>query len=170
MSAKVAPPRLMRKPACFSETCAPPTVSSFQTALVDERPGKVALRPLEGTARAGPFQGLAGLALGHQLPHGLPNLRRIAGRQGKLRPQHHRFRVFCQQAVPVSQFQFLTGKGSDTRFREQHGSRAQHLLHLAAVGPGVHANAAAHRAGDAVGKFQPGEAQLAGKDPPFEPA
>ena len=35
--------------------------------------------------------------------------------------------------------------------------RLQHVLHLAAVGTGVHVNGTAHRAGDAVGKFQAGQ-------------
>ena len=38
--------------------------------------------------------------------------------------------------------------------------RGQHILHLAAVGSGVHVDCAAHRTGDAVGKFQPGQAML----------
>ena len=38
--------------------------------------------------------------------------------------------------------------------------RGQHILHLAAVSTGVHIDCAAHRAGDAVGKFQPGQAML----------
>ena len=36
--------------------------------------------------------------------------------------------------------------------------RGQHVLHLAAVGTGVHVDRTAHRAGDAVSKFQPGQA------------
>ena len=38
--------------------------------------------------------------------------------------------------------------------------RGQHILHLAAVGSGVHVDCAAHRTGDTVGKFQPGQAML----------
>ncbi len=95
----------------FSETCAP-TVSPFQTALVDERPGKVALRPLEGTARAGPFQGWLALRC-HQFPHRFARM--VFGSPGvssnsRTAPPP---RMLRQQTVPVTQIQFLAGKRPD---------------------------------------------------------
>ena len=40
ISSQVAPPRLIRKPACFSDTCAPPTDRPFSPASSISRPAK----------------------------------------------------------------------------------------------------------------------------------
>ena len=69
-------PRLMTKPACFSDTCAPPTVRPLQPALLDQTAREVALRPLEGTARTGILQRLRRPAAGHQVIHAAAGWRR----------------------------------------------------------------------------------------------
>jgi len=126
----------------------------LQAALVDQRPGVIALRPLEGAARAGELQRLAGPALFQQLLHPAPDCRRVAGRQAELRPQHHRIRVIRQKAAAVAEGHLRPGEGPDALLRQQQGCLPHHLGHLPAVGAGIHAHRAAHRARDAVGEFQ----------------
>ncbi|CAN3960376.1 3-isopropylmalate dehydratase small subunit, partial [Dysosmobacter welbionis] len=125
----------------------------LQAALVDQRPGVIALRPLEGAARAGELQRLAGPALFQQLLHPAPDCRRVAGRQAELRPQHHRIRVIRQKAAAVAEGHLRPGEGPDALLRQQQGCLPHHLGHLPAVGAGIHAHRAAHRARDAVGEF-----------------
>ena len=66
--------------------------------------------------------------------------------------------VFLKDAVPVGKVERGSLCLHDVAVLRQIPHRLQHILHLAAVGSGVHIDRTAHRAGDAVGKFQPGQA------------
>ena len=91
--------------------------------------------------------------------NGLP----VAGSQPERCPQHHRVRAVGQQTVAVRKIHLPAGERPDALLREQNGDVFDDLLHLPIVSAGVHAHRAAHRAGDAVGKFQARQALFAGK-------
>ena len=71
MSALVASPVLIRKLVCFSLTCAPPSVEAAAAGRIDQLPGLVAGRVLEGRAA-----GLAAQRL--RLPRALAAMRSIS--------------------------------------------------------------------------------------------
>ena len=62
MSAAVAPPVLIRKLQCSSDTCAPPTTQAAAAGRVDQLPGLVAGRVLEGRAAGAALDRLRRLA------------------------------------------------------------------------------------------------------------
>ncbi len=85
---------------------------ALEAGLVDEGPGEVALRPLEGAAGAGPFQGLGGPCAG---PSGHPSAagwRRDRRGQAHHGPQHHGS-VLQKPAVPVGKFCLVPGEAAD---------------------------------------------------------
>ena len=63
--------------------------------------------------------------------------------------------------MPVGKFCLVPGEAADA-VGVQGGDLRHHLAHFSAIGPGVHAHRAAQASGDAVGKFQPGQARLLG--------
>ena len=77
--------------------------------------------------------------------------------------EHHRAGVLHQQAVAIAESHIGAAEGLDALVGEQYRHAVDDLRHLAAVGARVHAYAAADAAGDAVGKFQPRQALLAGE-------
>ena len=82
--------------------------------------------------------------------------------------QHHRggqntpVGVFLKQAGAVAHLQIGGRQGAQLQIAVQKGHAFQHVLQLPAVGPRVHIDSTAHRAGDAAGKFQPGQSQCLG--------
>ena len=128
-----------------------------QTALVNEGCGKSAHRALEGTACAGLIQRLLIQPLCHQLVHLCADNLRLARSQGKLR-REDTAAVFFKNAVAVAQVKFCCRRFFYFALGGKVLHRGQHILHLAAVGSGVHVDCAAHRTGDAVSKFQSGQA------------
>ena len=60
--------------------------------------------------------------------------------------------------MAVAEVELLRRGFDDLPLPGQIPHRGQHILHLAAVGTGVHVDRTAHRAGDAVGKLESGEA------------
>ena len=151
MSALVAPPALITKPACFSETCAPPRRKPLSPAPVARRGA------LEGTARRGPVEGLGGAPLSHQLPHPGVDLLRSPGPQTQRRAE--------DQIGSVRKTTAAVGKVRVRRLPRlsalvQAANGGHDIFHLSAVGPGVHQHGAAQRTGDTVGKLQPGQAAI----------
>ena len=130
-----------------------------QTALVNEGSGKSAHRALEGTACAGLIQRLLVQPFCHQFVHLCANSLRFARSQGKLR-REDTAAVFFKNAVAVAQVKLRCRSLLHLALGGEVLHRGQHILHLAAVSTGVHVDCAAHRTGDAVGKFQPGQAML----------
>ena len=128
-----------------------------QTALVDEGSGKSARRALKGAACAGLIQRLLVQPLCHQFVHLCADSLRLARGQGKLRREDAAV-VFLKNAVAVAQVKFCCRSLFYFALGGKVLHRGQHILHLAAVGTGVHVDRAAHRTGDAVGEFQPGQA------------
>ena len=68
--------------------------------------------------------------------------------------------VLFKNAVAIAEIQLCGRHFSDLAFCRQIPHCGEHVLHLAAVGTRIHIHCTAHRAGDAVGKFQPGQAML----------
>ena len=77
---RVAPPRLIRKLQCSSDTCAPPTLEPAAAGGVDQLPGLVAGRVLEGRAAGAALDRLRRLARFGDLVHLGGDGGRIAGR------------------------------------------------------------------------------------------
>ena len=77
--------------------------------------------------------------------------------------QRRRLRMFREEAPAVAESQFLPREKPHALLREQRRHTGGHLFQLPAVSPGVHAHAAAHGSGDAVGKFQPRQPLPAGE-------
>ena len=128
-----------------------------QTALVNEGSGKSTHRALEGAACAGLIQRLLIQPLCHQLVHLCADGFWLARNQGKL-CREDTAAVFFKNAVAVAQIKL---RGRCLFYFALGGKilhRGQHILHLAAVSTGVHVDRAAHRAGDAISKFQSGQA------------
>ena len=67
---------------------------ALQPALVDQRPGKVPLRPLKRASGAGLLQRLTAFPLTHQFPHGIPNRFFLVRTQPHGRGQHNGLRAF----------------------------------------------------------------------------
>ena len=130
-----------------------------QTALVNEGSGKSPHRALEGAACAGLIQRLLIQPLCHQLVHLCADDLRLARSQGKLR-REDAAAVFFKNAVAVAQVKLRCRSLLHLALDGKVLHRGQHILHLAAVSTGVHVDRAAHRTGDAVGKFQPGQTML----------
>ena len=85
MSAAVALPRLIRKLQCSSDTCASPTTQAAAAGRVDQLPGLVARRVLEGRAAGAALHRLRRLARFGDLVHLGGDRGRIAGRALKQR-------------------------------------------------------------------------------------
>ena len=128
-----------------------------QTALVDEGSGKSAHRALKGAACARLIQRLLVQPLCHQFVHFGADGFRLARSQGKL-CREDTAAVFFKNAVAVAQVKFCCRRLFYFALGGKVLHRGQHILHLAAVGTGVHVDRAAHRAGDAISKFQSGQA------------
>ena len=128
-----------------------------QTALVNEGSGKSTHRALEGAACAGLIQRLFIQPLCHQLVHLCADDLRFARSQGKLR-REDAAAVFLKNAVAVAQVKFCCRSLLHLALGGEVLHRGQHILHLAAVSTGVHVDCAAHRTGDAISKFQSGQA------------
>ena len=68
--------------------------------------------------------------------------------------------VFLKDAVPVGEVEVCGIFCHDLAFSGQIRHRDQHVFHLSAVGTGIHINCTAHCAGDAISKFQAGQAAV----------
>ena len=142
----------------------PAHAKAFQSRLVDEGGGKVALRPLEGAAGGGQIQRLLLPAALVQLPHfggdllPVPLLQTEHGGENDAAPQ------LLEQTAAVAEGALLPGQLIEPLLRQVVEHHAFHrVLQLPAVGAGVHDQPAAYRAGDAGGKLQPLQAILLGK-------
>ena len=71
--------------------------------------------------------------------------------------------ILFKRAVPVGKIQLGRFTVHPAAVGGEIADGFQHILHFAAVSTGVHVDGTAHRAGDAIGKFQPGVAVLEGK-------
>ena len=68
--------------------------------------------------------------------------------------------VFLKDAVPVGEVEVCGIFCHDLAFSGQIRHRDQHVFHLSAVGTGIHINCTTHCAGDAISKFQAGQAAV----------
>ena len=142
----------------IADGCAAVAIAA-QAALVDQRSRKSTRRALEGAAGAGLIQRLLFHTLGHQFIHFCTDVRCVSGLQMEL-CREDAAAVLFKNAVAIAEIQLCGRHFSDLAFCRQIPHCGEHVLHLAAVGTRIHIHCTAHRAGDAVGKFQPGQAML----------
>ena len=135
---------------------------ALQTCLLNQRCSIPTHRPFKGRTGGGKLQRLGGFSPCHQLLHSFPNLGFSVGRQRK-GPRYNDMGGARDCASPVGKFLLCSIQAAQVARCIQIFRTHRHLLHLTAVGAGIHIQAAANRAGDAVGKFQPGQAQTGGE-------
>ena len=158
MSAAVAPPVLIRKLQCFSETCAPPRVRPRQPAASISshafmRPG--GLRNVEPPVRArtGCVASRARADLGHARGDRRRRRRGRARKRARTTTPPAR-----QRGVPVAEARAArAGSRTSSPERVTISAQSRHGGDVAAVGAGVHRHRAADGAGNAGQEFQPGE-------------
>ena len=129
---------------------------SPQSRIHDEFSCEIPLRPLKGAARAGIFQGLLGNPLFLQLLHPFPDLHRISLLQGKLHFQHHQC-FFLDPAGAIAQLQLRRRILPHVAIPVDGFHPDEHVLHLAAIGPGIHRRRAAYGSRNAGCKLQTGQ-------------
>ena len=87
MSRAVASPVLIRKLQCISDTCAPPTRMAAHAGRIDQFPGTVPGRILEGRAAGLLADRLHGLAVGLHLVHARADRLRLGDAPTKRRAE-----------------------------------------------------------------------------------
>ena len=131
----------------------------FQVAALDQGTGKIALRPLEGAARAWVFQRLLRLTAGDQLLHaGLD--RCLVARSQAEKQRGNQKSIFPVGAAPVSKLQLIPHEPAALAALRQMRAASQNILHLTAVSARVHERCAAGTPRNAKGKLQAGQAFL----------
>ena len=137
---------------------------ALQARLLDQGGGKVPLRALEGAARRGQIQGLLFPALLVQLPHFRGDLVLVALFRAEYRAENGAAALGFEIAGPVAEAAGLRrGFQQGLLGQEVIDHALHHVFQLPTVGAGVHQQSAAHRAGDAGGKFQALQPVLLGK-------
>ena len=142
----------------FQHNLCPADPAALQARLLDQSARKIALRPLEGGAAAGQSDGLLFAAARVEVAHPGADVLLVALFQRHRHAGHHAgFRLMAEQAAAVAQLHLFICIGRNASVASAHGDLRHHVLHLPAVGSGVHEHRAAHRAGNAGGKLQPFE-------------
>lgn len=108
----------MTKPACFSDTCAPPTGRALEARIFDQPAREMALRALKGAARAREIQRLLFPAAARKIIHFGTDFTRIPRFQHTFRLNDHPIRMLLINACTVSKALF--------RAREHPGFRPRH--------------------------------------------
>ena len=123
-SLAVAPPRLTTNPACFSLTCAPPTVSPFSPAASMSAPAKWPSGRLKVEPALGKESGCFSAA-GVQFLHARKDGRGVVPREAEARPQHGQA-AFERQSYAVTHLQRLAAE-DDFLAVLQHGRLDKHI-------------------------------------------
>ena len=135
---------------------------ALEPRVLNEGGGVAHLGALEGAAGAGHLQRLRGAAAGSKLLHPGFDGRAVPLAELKFRGKYHRAPLL-EGAGAVGKALLVALGLPDCAVGQQCPGLHRYVLELAAVGAGVHIEAAAHRAGDPVGKLQPCEPLLPGK-------
>ena len=130
MSAQVAPPALMTKPAWLLRYLGAADPGPLQAALLNQAPGEVAGGALEGAPGAGTIQRLLLPAAADQLLHLPPDGLRLPRLQVKDRIEDHGLRPVRQQTPPVAEGHPLIGEALHALPGEPHRGLPEHLADL----------------------------------------
>jgi hypothetical protein len=122
---------------------------------------KISLGPLESASGAGIFEGLFGAALRRKFQDPGPDCLAVAFLQFKFRAQSGRGDP-AEDTCPVSELHLFPGHYTETAVRHEHAHRAHDLLHLPAIGSGIHDKAAAHGARDPRRELKSRQAMIPG--------
>ena len=135
---------------------------AFEAGLVDEGPGKVSRRTLEGTAGAVHFQRLLAAAAVHEIVHTGLDFLGVAAAQGQF-DFDDKFLGFLEAALAIGKTEVRRIIRMDTAFAVDRADAGYDMAHFPVVSPGVHEDGAAQGTGDATGKFDAGQAVFLGK-------
>lgn len=104
----LAPPAFTTKPACFSDTCAPPTRKPFSPAWSISAAGKLPLGPLEGTAGGGQVERLLIPPPLIKVPHFGGDLLPVTRFQAQHGAENHTAGELFKKTAPIAEVAFVS--------------------------------------------------------------
>ena len=129
---------------------------ALQPRLLDKRGGEMPLRSAKRTPRRGQIKRLLVAATLVEFAHLRGDLRAVASFAPDNRAEKYAAAHLLKQTLSVAEAALFVCKLVKSLLRQVVENDAlHHVLHLSAVGAGVHHQSAAHRAGYAGGKLQP---------------
>ena len=134
---------------------------ALQPALIYQSGGIIASRALKGGACAAIFQRLLFTAAGHIVLH-CGTDRRFFGRGQRQHRLYNHAVPFLKNAVAVGKPQLCGRNGAVFALLIKEGHFSKDVPQLAAVGAGIHVNAAAEGTGNPVSPFNAGKRLLCG--------
>lgn len=135
---------------------------AFEARLVDEGPGIVSRRPLEGTAGAVHFQRLLAAAAVHEVIHAGLDFLGVAAAQGQF-DFDDEFLGFLETALAIRKAQVRCIIRMDAARTVDRADPRYDVAHFPVVGPGVHEDGTAQGPRDTAGEFDACQAVFLGE-------